>query len=81
MDNVDIAKDISIEWKTIFKNYWDFKISYLKSLEHYNDWLFDGNSSLLEQDSLIIKQPEADEVVLYFGTSPIKSWSLNYEFK
>jgi len=81
MDEVELINDILLKWDFSFINFWDIEISYLKSLEHYNDWLVGGSNNMLNQDSIVIKQPSSDEVAFFFETSPIEKWSFNSEIK
>ena len=73
MDDIDLIKDISLNWEINLKKYWNIKLSYLKSFEHYNDWLLGGTNNMLTQDSIVIKQPESDEINISFRSSPIKN--------
>ena len=81
MDDVDLVKDIILNWDISLRNFWNVEIFYLKSLEHYNDWLVGGSNNMLNQDSIVIKQPSSDEIRISFETSPIKKWSFNSEIK
>ena len=68
MDDIDLIKDILLNWDFSLRNYWNIEVSYLKSLQHYNDWLVGGSNNMLNQDSIVIKQPASDEITIFFTT-------------
>ena len=72
MDNINIGQEISLNWKIHLRNFWNIEFSYLKSLEHYDDWLANDSANMLYQDSIIIKIPDTDELSISVGTDPSK---------